>query len=200
VETEVLRVEPLSEPVNAVVYPPGSKSFTNRALITAALASGGVSRLGGPLEADDTAIMRRCLRELGVLVDDADDPWLVLGTGGRLNVPDKTLYAGASGTTARFVTALAALIPGEVVIDGTERMRQRPIGELLRAIGTLGAEVLGGAEDLQVRAGHGVEGRPWESGLQGDQEARPNRGYQARFSSTRMRSARASSRSRSSST
>lgn len=150
-ETEVLRVEPLAEPVNAVVYPPGSKSFTNRALITAALASGGVSRLGGPLEADDTAVMRRCLRELGVLVDDADDPWLVLGTGGRLNVPDKTLYAGASGTTARFITALAGLVPGEAVIDGTERMRQRPIGELLRAMETLGVDVLGGSDYPPVR-------------------------------------------------
>jgi len=123
------------------VRPPGSKSITNRALVIAALAGGGASRLGGPLDARDTEVMRAGLRQLGVLIDDVDDPWLVLGTAGRLETPDEGLDVGASGTTARFLTAVAALAPGPVRIDGTERMRERPIGDLASALKRAGVPV-----------------------------------------------------------
>ncbi len=134
-------VTPIDHAVEAVVRPPGSKSFTNRALVVAALASGGASRLEDPLEADDTEAMRDCLRGLGVLIDDSDEPWLVLGTGGQLVGPESPLNARASGTTARFVTAIAPLANGPVTVDGTERMRQRPIGHLTEALRSMGADV-----------------------------------------------------------
>lgn len=137
----VLTMTPRSEPVGAVVRPPGSKSITNRALVVAALASGGVSRLYGALEADDTAVMREGLRRFGVLIDDVDDPWLVLGTRGDLVAPADTIDVGASGTTARFLTAVAALARGRTTIDGSPRMRERPIGELAAALRGLGVEV-----------------------------------------------------------
>ncbi|MDE0602102.1 MAG: 3-phosphoshikimate 1-carboxyvinyltransferase [bacterium] len=151
----VMEIAARSRPVRAVVRPPGSKSITNRALVVAALAGGGVSRLGGPLEADDTDVMRNGLRRLGVLIDDADDPWLVLGTGGEISTPEGVLDVGASGTTARFLTAVAALCPGEVTIDGTERMRERPIGDLASALGEAGVEVRtrGGFLPMQVGGG-----------------------------------------------
>lgn len=148
-------VEPLEGPIDAIVRPPGSKSATNRALIIASLARGGVTRLWGALEADDTAVMRSCLRSLGVMIDDIDDPWLVLGTEGRLAVPSDVLDVGASGTTARFITAISALVPGQVKIDGTDRMRQRPIGDLTGALRQLGAEVEteGGTPPVRIRGG-----------------------------------------------
>lgn len=139
--TDVYVVDPVTDPVEAVVRPPGSKSGTNRALILGSLASGGVSRLWGALEADDTVVMRSCLRELGVMIDDVEDPWLVLGSEGELAVPKRLLDVGASGTTARFITAVSALVPGPVEIDGTARMRERPIGELTAALAQLGARV-----------------------------------------------------------
>lgn len=134
-------MEPISGPIQAIVRPPGSKSATNRALVLAALAGGGVSRLWGALDADDTVVMRRCLRALGVMIDDVDDPWLVLGSSGELQAPEHVLDVGASGTTARFITAVAALIRGPVRVDGTDRMRERPIGDLTDALRQLGAGV-----------------------------------------------------------
>jgi 3-phosphoshikimate 1-carboxyvinyltransferase len=134
-------ITPVSRPIEAVIRPPGSKSITNRALVVAALAdAGSASRLEGPLDADDTTVMREGLRRLGVLIDDVDDPWLVLGTGGRLE-GDTLIDAGASGTTARFLTAVATLADGPVTIDGTARMRERPIGDLTDALRLLGASV-----------------------------------------------------------
>jgi 3-phosphoshikimate 1-carboxyvinyltransferase len=135
------RVTPVDHKLDAVVRPPGSKSITNRALVVSSLVrEGSVSRLTGPLEADDTVVMRQGLRRLGVMIDDVDDPWLVLGTGGQLT-GDTLIDAGASGTTARFLTAMSALADAPVTIDGTLRMRQRPIGDLLDALSQLGAEV-----------------------------------------------------------
>ena len=142
-------------PVEGVVRPPGSKSITNRALVIASLAKGGASRLAGPLEADDTEVMREVLRQLGVLIDDVDDPWLVLGTGGQLSAPSEVLDVGASGTTARFLTAVAALAPGPVRIDGTRRMRERPIEDLTVALSEAGVriETSGGYFPVTVRGG-----------------------------------------------
>jgi 3-phosphoshikimate 1-carboxyvinyltransferase len=114
-----------------------------------------VSRLWGALEADDTEAMRRCLRALGVMIDDVDDPWLVLGCDGRLDVPSEVLDVGASGTTARFIAAVAALVPGTTRIDGTARMRERPIGDLTEAIAQLGADVETAAGTPPVRISGG---------------------------------------------
>ncbi len=136
-----IEIEPLPGPLEAIVHPPGSKSITNRALVTASLADPGASRLFNALEAADTEVMRSCLRALGVLIDDVDDPWLVLGTGGDLREPRETLDVGASGTTARFLTAISTLAGGKVVLDGTARMRQRPISDLTEALNRLGARV-----------------------------------------------------------
>ncbi len=135
------RVAPVEHRLDAVVRPPGSKSITNRALVVSSLVrEGSVSRLTGPLEADDTVVMRQGLRRLGVMIDDVDDPWLVLGTGGQLT-GDTVIDVGASGTTARFLTAVAALADAAVTIDGFPRMRQRPLGDLLDALTQLGADI-----------------------------------------------------------
>ena len=151
----VMEIPVRRRPVEGVVRPPGSKSITNRALVVSALAGGGVSRLEGPLEARDTEVMRAGLRRLGVLIDDVDDPWLVLGTGGVLSAPTAVLNVGASGTTARFITAMAALVPGPVRIDGTRRMRERPIGDLTAALEEAGVEVQSKGGFFPVTVGGG---------------------------------------------
>lgn len=152
---DVYTAAPVEAPIDAVVRPPGSKSATNRALILGALASGGASRLYGPLDADDTKVMRSALGALGVMIDDVADPWLVLGTGGVLAVPAHTLDVGASGTTARFITAIAPLVNGRVEIDGTSRMRERPIADLTDALVQLGAtiETTDGMPPVRVNGG-----------------------------------------------
>jgi 3-phosphoshikimate 1-carboxyvinyltransferase len=147
-------------PLDAVVTVPGSKSITNRVLVVAALAS-GESVLEGGLESDDTEAMRGCLAALGVAVTQQGDTWTVSGSGGRLRVPSAPLDARASGTTARFVTAAATLAPGPVVIDGSARMRERPIDDLVNALRGLGAgvEILGQGGCPPVRTlGGGLAG------------------------------------------
>jgi 3-phosphoshikimate 1-carboxyvinyltransferase len=128
-----------SAPVDADVRVPGSKSVTHRALIAAALA-GGRSSVIGPLVADDTIATRDGLRALGFAVEDAGDRWRVEGLGGR--VPGGgVLDLEQSGSSMRFLAAMAALGERPSVLDGHPRLRERPMGGLYAALRILGARV-----------------------------------------------------------
>ncbi len=146
-------------PLDVRVRPPGSRSLTNRALAVAALAT-GPSELVGATESEDAAAMREGLRALGVPVAVEGATWRVRGGGGRLAATGPiALDVRASGTTARFLTALASLTaPGaDVTIDGTARMRERPIRELVDALSALGVDAKalgpGGCPPVRVRGG-----------------------------------------------
>ncbi|HEY5659029.1 MAG TPA: 3-phosphoshikimate 1-carboxyvinyltransferase [Myxococcota bacterium] len=142
--------------LDARVRVPGSKSITNRALLVGALAD-GESTLRGALVSDDTRVMLGALRALGCDVVSAAEPWRVPGCGGHLRAPARPLDTGNSGTTARFLTAAACLADGPVVIDGSPRMRERPIDDLTDALAGLGVrcEILGrgGCPPLRVPGG-----------------------------------------------
>lgn len=156
-----LEIRPLGHPVDADVTIPGSKSYTNRALLIAALANGR-SRLAGALESDDTRYMGDALSALGVDVRvEADDTIIVEGTDGRIPVSNATLFVGNSGTTIRFLTAYLALGNGTYTLEGTQRMRARPIQDLIDGLGQLGVRarsLAGNGCPPVVVDGSGLEG------------------------------------------
>lgn len=138
--SDPLPITPASGPVSGIAPVPGSKSITNRALALAALADGSTI-LSNALFADDTARMMDCLRALGFYVDDEpeQEQISIQGQGGLIPANRAAaLFVGNSGTTARFVTPLAALGHGTFILDGVARMRERPIGDLLDALQALG--------------------------------------------------------------
>ena len=105
----------------AAVALPTSKSLSNRALLLEGLCAAPCA-LSGLSDCDDTHAMRQALsrpHEAGATVD-----------------------VGAAGTAMRFLTAYYATTPGaDVVLTGSERMRQRPIGILVEALRRLGADI-----------------------------------------------------------
>jgi 3-phosphoshikimate 1-carboxyvinyltransferase len=122
---------------DAIVTVPGSKSYTHRMLIAAAL-SDGECEVRRPLLSEDTLITRRCLCAMGVDIASAPDRFLVKGTGGRLRAPEGPVDLANSGTSMRLLTAVAALGRGGCILTGSERMRQRPIRDLLDALNQMG--------------------------------------------------------------
>ncbi|MFM7034012.1 MAG: 3-phosphoshikimate 1-carboxyvinyltransferase, partial [Planctomycetia bacterium] len=136
----VLEIPPCPGPVVGSIRPPGSKSITNRALICAALAR-GETRLSGALDSQDTRVMVDGLRALGieVVADWSRGEIRVAGCGGVIPASSATIDCAASGTTIRFLSALCGLGRGRYRLDGTPRMRKRPIGDLLGALESLGA-------------------------------------------------------------
>ncbi len=147
-------VRPLDRPVQGTVRVPGSKSATARLLVAAALAD-GTSRMDGALVSDDTLRMVDGLRRLGVPVDleERAQRMTVHGSPGAVATVPATLDVGLAGTVARFLTPVAALGTAPVVVDGTPRMRERPMADLVEALVALGARVepLGAPGHLPLR-------------------------------------------------
>ena len=129
-------------PIHAAVRPPGSKSITNRALVCAALAA-GPSVLQGALDSEDTRVMYDALAALGIVLAWNRDRGQITveGSAGAWPGQQADLYVANSGTTMRFLAPMLATGAGHYRLDGTPRMRARPIGDLLRALRQLGATV-----------------------------------------------------------
>ena len=137
-----IELQPVASPVRGTIRPPGSKSITNRALVMAALADGPLT-LTGVLDSQDTQVMVESLRRLGFVVDQnlTDCRCTVHGLGGRIPAESADLWLENSGTSIRFLTSLCSLGSGTYRLDGVARMRQRPIGDLVRALAPIGADI-----------------------------------------------------------
>lgn len=103
--------------VGAKVALPASKSISNRALVLQALSSHTIE-LQNLAECDDTDVLISALKNM---------PY-------EINI-------GAAGTAMRFLTAYLAVTPGEHVLTGSDRMKQRPISILVDALRNLGADI-----------------------------------------------------------
>jgi len=152
-----LEIRPRTSAIDARIRVPGSKSISNRALLIAGLAE-GESTLIGLLDSDDTQVMTRAMQQLGAGIEGKLAQQLhVRGVAGRPAVPGAAIDVRASGTAARFLTAALSLVPGESVLDGTARMRQRPIRDLVDALSALGVEISiegqNGCPPLRCRGG-----------------------------------------------
>jgi len=134
----MIEIKPLHQ-CNAVVSIPGSKSYTHRALIISALAD-GESLLINALQSEDTEYTARALVRFGVSISREGDRVRVIGKGGRFKGEEEKIFVGNSGTSLRFLTALAALKEGRTLLDGDTRMRKRPIADLLDGLERLGVK------------------------------------------------------------
>lgn len=141
---ETLVVAPIAG-ISGVLDLPGSKSLSNRCLLLAALAEGTTS-LTNLLDSEDIGHMKAALGQLGVVVDQVGpSAFDVTGAGGAFRGPEgetTEIFLGNAGTAMRpFAAVLAASKSGSFVLDGTARMRERPIGDLIDGLGQLGAVV-----------------------------------------------------------
>lgn len=122
--------------------PPGSKSLTNRALIMAAL-TGHQATLLNPLTSEDTEVAREALQTLGAEITAKEDGnWSINGT--YVQAPagaPLTLHLGNAGTAMRFLTATLCARGLPCTLDGTARMRERPMQDLIQALQDLGGDV-----------------------------------------------------------
>lgn len=112
-----IRIERPEGSLNGFVSLPTSKSISNRALIIAALG-GFIETIGGLSMADDTQRLIKALRE-----------------------QPSTINVENAGTVMRFLCAYLSITPGEWILEGSERMHERPIGPLVESLKSLGAEI-----------------------------------------------------------
>jgi len=123
---------------NCEISVPGSKSYTHRILIASAL-SDGICSIDNALKSEDTLITVCALQQMGIKIDPDDNRFIVHGANGIFRKTTKPVFLGNSGTSMRLLTALAPLGKGRYVFTGTERMKERPIQDLLDALNQMGA-------------------------------------------------------------
>jgi len=150
----VLEIQPLTQPVQATVSIPGSKSYTLRALLLAALSCGAV-RIHNALLSDDTRAMSACLRKLGKQVkyenqalavsDFSDDLKHELRRHDLLSDEDGrdpvVLDVDLSAASMRFLIALCCLLPGTQILQGREGLNKRPVADLVDSLQRMGAKI-----------------------------------------------------------
>ncbi len=133
----MIAIEPLGTP-DAAVRVPGSKSYTQRAMVIAALAE-GESVLRDPLLSEDTLLLAEALRLLGAEVRTEGAEMTVRGTGGRIAAPQRAIDLGNNGTAMRLLAGMASLGEGPIVLTGGRRLCERPMKPLLEALAAQGS-------------------------------------------------------------
>lgn len=138
-----LTLAPRKKNIQATLDLPGSKSIANRVLLLAALAKGTSILHHVPDVSEDVRLMIQALEQLGVAIVPLNKPhsYRILGCDGVFPVKTAQLFCGNSGTTMRMLTALLSLLSGEYTLIGTERMKHRPIGDLVDSLKQLGADI-----------------------------------------------------------
>ena len=117
----MLMTQKFPKKLAADITPPTSKSVSNRALMLQALCPEKLFSIDNLAICDDTKHMQE-----GIAAKQADASLIDIG---------------ATGTAMRFLTAYLSIKKGETVLTGSERMQQRPIGTLVEALRTLGADI-----------------------------------------------------------
>ena len=141
---------------------PGSKSYTHRMLIAAALSDGPCTLTNG-LKSEDTLLTSETLKKFGIPVEISGEGYRVDGRSGDLSGYDAPIDLRNSGTSMRFITALAALGKGRYRLTGSARMQARPIQDLLDGLQQLGiparTQYSNGCPPVEIDGGTVVGGR-----------------------------------------
>lgn len=155
------QITPVTAPISGSINVPGSKSYTNRALIVAGLAQ-GKSELTGFLKSDDSYWCLDALKRLGLNITVENEKLYIQGCAGNWPQKKADLFIGAAGTIARFLPgALAVSQDGSWHVDGVEQLRGRPLSPLITALRSLGAHIdfMTDNEGLPLKVeAHGLQG------------------------------------------
>ncbi len=140
---------------------PGSKSYTHRTLIAAALSDGPCT-VRNSLRSQDTLLTLAALAKLGAVIADHEQTIAIHGLNGRFKPFHEPIYLANSGTSMRLLTGVVALGEGTYTLTGAPRMYHRPIGHLLEALNLLGIaarSVAGnGCPPVEIPGGQAVGG------------------------------------------
>lgn len=117
---------------------PGSKSFTNRALVIAAHRV-GETLISNALICDDTLYLAKALDAFdGISVVQHGNSFHVNRTKEQITAPSEPIFLGAAGTPVRLMLAFSATAQGETLVTGNARLSERPMQDILDAFDTAG--------------------------------------------------------------
>ncbi|MDD2840210.1 MAG: 3-phosphoshikimate 1-carboxyvinyltransferase, partial [Rickettsiales bacterium] len=151
----MLNINKIIKPINAILDIPSSKSLSVRALLLASFAE-GKSIIKNVLDSDDTNNCIGALKSLGIKIEQNGKDFTIYGCGGKIE-KSAEVFVGSSGITSRFLLALLVVAIShsknvEIVIDGSEQLRKRPIKVLVDALRKIGANIEGESLPLKIKS------------------------------------------------
>jgi 3-phosphoshikimate 1-carboxyvinyltransferase len=157
--------EPLKQPLNGRLKPPGDKSISHRAVIMASLAE-GESILRGVLTSEDVTATRLACEQLGASFVITRAGWQVRGSGRcGLIPPFRTLDMGNSGTAMRLLAGVLSAQPFDSVLSGDASLIKRPMNRIIAPLREMGADISGteaGTAPLHIHGNPALEGRAFK--------------------------------------
>ena len=117
---------------------PGDKSISHRALMLGAIAN-GETVIRGLAPGEDVRSTLRCLRQLGVFIQENGNALRV--QGGGLKKSATMLDAGNSGTTMRLLSGILAAQPFDTTITGDASLQRRPMRRIIEPLTKMGATI-----------------------------------------------------------
>lgn len=119
---------------------PASKSYTARALLLATITEGDTI-VRNPLDCDDARYMLEAIKKIGFVVRGSFAEGITVGERISMSADEVELPVGNAGTAMRFLTGYLSFTPGRFLLTGESRMMERPIGDLVEALVSIGAEI-----------------------------------------------------------
>jgi len=135
-----LKQIPRVDRLRGTVAAPPSKSYTARALLLAAIAQGPTT-ISNALDSDDSRYMLEAIRTIGFDVSGTFATAITIGERKSMSANDVEIFVGNAGTAMRFLTGFLSFTPGRFILRGEARMHERPIGDLVEVLLSLGVEV-----------------------------------------------------------
>ncbi|WP_338555757.1 3-phosphoshikimate 1-carboxyvinyltransferase [Paenibacillus sp. KS-LC4] len=142
-----------------------SKNYTTRYLLVAALAE-GTSTIYYPAHSEDSDAMRRCIRDLGAVVEEDEEKIVITGFG-RNPKDVKELDVGNAGAVLRFLMAIVSLCPEVTFVNRyPDSLGKRPHSDLIDALGQIGVQVTHneGKLPITIKGGQAKGGKIQVSG------------------------------------
>ena len=119
---------------------PPDKSISHRSIIIPSISK-GVSEINNLLMSDDVLHTLNAFKMLGVKIEKSNDKVTIYGKGlNSLKKPNKNIYLGNSGTSARLLTGLLASQTFESILEGDKSLSSRPMTRIMDPLKLMGAE------------------------------------------------------------
>jgi 3-phosphoshikimate 1-carboxyvinyltransferase len=113
------------------------------------------------LISEDTRYLIDALRSLGAEILISDRDVVITGSNGRIHNPGRAIFLGNNGTALRFLTTIVSLGKNEFVLNGSDRLHERPVKPLLDVLKTLGVSSFSrddkGYPPIKIKA-NGIQG------------------------------------------
>ena len=128
--------------INGAITIPGDKSISHRSIIIPSIST-GICEISNILKSDDVLRTMNAFKEMGVEIKEENKKIIINGKGlESLKKPNKEIYLGNSGTSARLLTGLLASQNFESVLTGDKSLSSRPMKRITNPLSEMGAEII----------------------------------------------------------